>query len=112
MSPALRAELEAAISAYQRECATLIAAYEQGSLSAEWDADPHGEHCRFESSRSGRVVEAPFPDSVPRFAVDPYFLGVFVKTGHEFPLLRSAIAHEFHDTLALLDQLHREEKNA
>jgi hypothetical protein len=46
----------------------------------------------------------------PRFDIDPYFLGAFVKTGPNFPLLKKAITHEFHDTLALLDERAREQK--
>jgi hypothetical protein len=112
MSPALRAELDAAVDAYLRECERLIESHMREELSAEWDADPHGEHCRFENLRTGHIVEAPFPDEPTQFAIDPYFFGVFVKTGPDFPLLKQAIKHEFHDSLALLDGRAQKEKDA
>ena len=104
MTAELRVELETAVDAYLRECQRLIDLHMRSELSEEWDAHEHGEHCRFENLRTGHVIEAPFPDATPRFAVDPYFFGVFVKTGAEFPLLKQTIKHEFHDTLALLDE--------
>lgn len=111
MSPELRVELDTAIEAYSRECERLIGAHERGELPQEWSADPHGEHCRFEHATSGHVVEAPFSWFVsPHFAIDPYFFGVFVKTGSGFPLLKEAIAREFHDALALLDAREQEKK--
>jgi hypothetical protein len=105
MPPSLKAELNAAIGAYLQACEHLIGAHERGDLPKEWAAEPHGEHCRFENLQSGHIIEAPFPRFInPRFDIDPYFFGVFVKTGPGFPLLKKAISHEFHDSLALLDQ--------
>jgi len=112
MTPALRAELNTAVEAYLRECERLIGLYSREELSDEWGADEHGEHCRFENLRTGHIVEAPLPDMTPHFAVDPYFFGVFVKTGPDFPLLKQAIKHEFHDSIALLDERARKEHDA
>jgi hypothetical protein len=112
MVPALRSELDAAVEAYLRECERLVGLYSCDELSNEWWADEHGEHCRFENLRTGHVVEAPLPDVVPRLAIDPYFFGVFVKTGPEFPLLKQAIKHEFHDSIALLDERVQEKHDA
>lgn len=104
MTPALRAELDIAVEAYLRECERLIGLHLRDELSDEWHADEHGEHCRFENLRNGHVVEAPLPGNKPHFAIDPYFFGVFVKTGPGFLLLKQTIKHEYHDSIALLDE--------
>jgi hypothetical protein len=104
MTPAVKAELDAAVEAYLDECRRLVELYSREALPEEWGADEHGEHCRFENLRTGHIVEAPLPDITPHFAIDPYFFGVFVKTGPDFPLLKQAIKREFHDSIALLDE--------
>jgi hypothetical protein len=112
MTPALKTELDTAVDAYLRECERLVGSYLRKDLSKEWDATPHGEHCRFENRRTGHIVEAPFDDEPQQFAIAPYFFGVFLKTGPDFPLLKQAIRHEFHDSLALLGERAHNAKHA
>jgi hypothetical protein len=100
-----QSEARRAIEDYRRTCARLIERYRSGSLSADWQADEHGEHCRFENRRSGQVVEAPLEDRIDASQIDPYFFAQFLRTtpGHE--PVADLITHDFHDAARLLDVL-------
>lgn len=108
MSPILKSEMIEAMHAYRNKCHELITAHQRATLSPEWTADEHGEHCRFEHLVTGQVIEAPFALTDEWFYFDPYFLGVFIKTCAEFPQLKASLKHEFHDTIKLLDALKEE----
>ncbi|MEU7587285.1 hypothetical protein AB0A95_13395 [Micromonospora sp. NPDC049230] len=67
---------------------------------ATWYLYPHGEHCQFENSASGEVVEANIyaPD-----LVDPYFLLQYAKTSGRHGAIVDSCAEGFHDMCRLLD---------
>jgi hypothetical protein len=95
--------IQRAIGEYRRACADLVAKYEAGTLQPEWQADVHGSHCRFESRRTGQVVEAPLPEWVDPAPVDPYFFALFVRTTAGLELVSELLSHDFHDAARILD---------
>jgi hypothetical protein len=67
---------------------------------ATWSLYRHGEHCRFENTASGEVVEAHVhaPDSL-----DPYFLLEYAETSGRHGAVVGACVEGFHDMCRLLD---------
>jgi hypothetical protein len=75
------------------------------TLSPDWSADEHGEHCRFENRVTGQVVEAPFANPILLKHVDPYFFALFVKSTHSFGSVAALIKDELRDSSQILDVL-------
>lgn len=96
-----RGEVQLAVDEYRRACSGLTKRYEAGTLPEDWQADEHGEHCRFKNRATGQVVEAPL-DWIGPFPVDPYFFAVFVKTTAGLERVAELIEHNFHDGARIL----------
>jgi hypothetical protein len=98
-----RAEVLRAIAEYRRACAELVGQHRAGTLPREWRADEHGEHCRFESRRTGQVVEAPLQEGADPGRIDPYFFAEFVKTTAGLEPVAELIENNFHDGARILE---------
>ena len=98
-----RGQILRAIKEYRRACTTLVEQYRAGSLPADWRADEHGGHSRFESRRTGQVVEAPLREWVDPERVDPYFFAMFVRSTAGLESVAELLAHDFHDAARILD---------
>ena len=107
---ASRRDIIRAIRAYRRTCLALVEAYRSGSLSEDWAADEHGEHCRFENTRTGEIVEAPLDESGE--PLDPYFFAEFVKSTPEMAGVASLIASDFHDAVRILEVVGRRRRTS
>ncbi|MGI5524527.1 hypothetical protein ACQEUX_26815 [Micromonospora sp. CA-259024] len=112
----VRPALENLVAEFRRVAAALVEQMEAGSSpvsdvdadppesvryhGATWYLYPHGEHCQFENSASGEVVEANIyaPD-----LVDPYFLLQYAKTSGRHGAVVDACVEGFHDMCRLLD---------
>jgi hypothetical protein len=90
-----------AIAEYHRVCADLVAQHRSGTLSQDWRADEHGEHCRFESLLTGQEVEAPLEGDSEW--VDPYFFALFVRSTVGMEPVAELLVHDFHDADRILD---------
>jgi hypothetical protein len=98
-----RSEVLRAIGDYREACGRLVREYTAHTLSPEWQTGEHGGHCRFESRRTGQVVEAPIREWVDPDQVDPYFFSEFVKTTAGYEPVAELIDHKFHDAARILE---------
>jgi hypothetical protein len=105
---AVRPALEALIAEFRETAAGLVGQMEHEEVEsvryrgANWCADPHGEHCRFENEETGEIVEAQiyFPDRV-----DPYFLLEYARTSGRHHAVVDVCVEGFHDMCRLLDDM-------
>jgi hypothetical protein len=65
-----RTEVLRAVEEYRRSCVSLRGHYQNATFAPEWEAHEHGEHCRFESRRTGQVVEAPLGEGSERVVAE------------------------------------------
>jgi hypothetical protein len=105
-------EIEAAVTSYIEACSTIIAKYEEGTLSEEWSSDMHGGHRRFENSRTGQVIEAPLGGGPEPSKIDPYFFALFAKSTPGLEVVARLLRHDFHDAARMRDILFGEAGNA
>lgn len=65
--------------------------------------EEHGEHNRYQHKNSGQILEtcAFLIDNITQ--IDPYFFGVFIKTGTKYANIQKIITNEFHDSALILD---------
>jgi hypothetical protein len=98
-------EIHVTIDAYIETCTMLHHHHATETLSPDWSADEHGEHCRFENRVTGQVVEAPFANPILLKHVDPYFFALFVKSTHSFGSVAALIKDELRDSSQILDVL-------
>jgi hypothetical protein len=96
-----RGQVIQAIEQYRQVCTALVEQYQAGTLAPEWQADEHGEHCRFESWKTSQVVEAPLWVDPGR--VDPYFFAIFVRSTAGLEAVAELLEHDFHDAARVLD---------
>lgn len=96
-------EITNAIDAYIETCVFLQNRYADGTLSPDWSSDEHGEHCLFENSLTGQIVEAPFAYPILPEHIDPYFFAQFVKSTPSCATVASLITDSFHDGARILE---------
>jgi len=97
-----------AIDEYRRTCAALVGQYRAGTLPREWQANEHGDHCRFKSRQTGQVVEAPLREWVDPRRVDPCFFAMFVRSTAGLEPVAELLANDFHDAARILDVIEQE----
>ncbi|MBC8103740.1 MAG: hypothetical protein H7Z41_14290 [Cytophagales bacterium] len=97
-----RAPIFHALAEYKRLCATLAEQYTSGTLSGEWQASEHGDHCCFLNRRTGQRVEAPLTGEADPGRVDPYFLALFLRSTAGFESVAELVTNDFHDVDRML----------
>ena len=96
-------QIRAAAKAYVQSCEDLTEQSVSGRLAPEWSFYDHGEHRRFENSKTGQVVDSPWSGSHIGLRIDPFFFAEFVKTTPDQQLVAGFIKHDFHDAARMID---------
>jgi len=78
---------------------------------SDWElTDEHGEHNRYENTKTGQILETCSYEMTNFKSIDPYFFGLFIKTSTNYPELKELINSEFHDSARILDYIEKNDK--
>jgi len=78
---------------------------------SDWElTDEHGEHNRYENTKTGQILETCSYEMTNFKSIDPYFFGLFIKTSTNYPELKELINSEFHDSARILDYIEKNDE--
>jgi hypothetical protein len=77
---------------------------QSGFLDDQWTYFFHGNECRFKH-KNGQITEVILNFEDEYGALDPFFLGKYIKTNPKYPNINTKIKDEFEDGLKIMEVL-------
>jgi len=78
-----------------------------GTLDGEWRWGFHGRQCRFDSVKTGAYLDVELCFGEEFGVLDPWFFSQFLRSIPEYGPLASLLKDDYHDTVRVLEVLHR-----
>lgn len=92
---------------YEIENAELLNGEE--NLSDNWSFWVHGEHCKFENTKTGQTLEVSLGNQDSIKHLDPCFFYNFLSTTEDYKHLTKYFTNPFKDTCAFFEELEEQQ---